>query len=369
MRHRARYSLEPVLQTRRNRVVDSGAWPFQRRKVLGTAAVRAGSSCEGHAAKGLDQDGGRRLTPDNWKSELTDDSGTDAARKTTSRPVITLKRGLRRGVRHDLRSRPVRPNVEHLRLVEVHGRLGGTCKVFKATAEDAKGIQFQVAVKPAPDASTLAGHLYANWCGEFVAASLGVPTPGLYLVELDRAVLSALGPDYSGVEPGPALASRFQAGAIPCALMLPLPDIHNVRNGPDSVAAAFVLDTVFQNTDRGGDVLVVPTESGPVKYDLCFNDNGWLVWFPLPMYTNPLRPRPMTHPWLKAMAPTADQYNAPVFCAEALNGVAMRNAFGACPPSLKQGEVHPTPREVVQTLRARASGLRDVDFVDVLRRT
>lgn len=244
-----------------------------------------------------------------------------------------------------------------VRLVEIHGPLGGTTKAFKATVEAADGERFQVCVKPCPSPTgMIAGHLFANWCGDVVAATIGVPVPPLYLLTLDAATLSSLGPTYADAVPGFALASRFQEGGIIVSQLIPHPEASQVRN-PESTASAVVLDTLFQNNDRGShNVLAIPHLSG--KYELCFIDNGWLVWFPPPMYTEPLLLRHLRHPWLFQMVTTTEPFDSPVFLAETLNRTTISARFRACPKHFRDPH-GPKPTEVVAAVFLRASRLRD----------
>jgi hypothetical protein len=293
------------------------------------------------------------------ETSLSKTPGEEAPPEMALRSPLTRRLGLRRGMHLERRARPITPDpVLHLRIIEVRGPLGGICKVFRAVAEDDRGRRFDIAVKPKPREGLLPGHLFANWCGDLLAEILGVPTPGLYLVDVEREMLRSLGPAYAEIEPGLALASIFQPGAVPCALMYPLPDKQHVRNGDHSVAAATVLDTILQYTDRGGDVLVVPARDGSGKYDLCFNDNGWLVWFPAPVHTHPLVVRAMTHPWLRSMVAAPTVYDPPIFMAETLHHRALQSAFAACPARFRDDPIGPTPRQVVRTARERAAELR-----------
>jgi hypothetical protein len=144
--------------------------------------------------------------------------------------------------------------------------------------------------------------------------------------------------------------------------MYPLPDIFNVRNGAAGVAAAIVLDTLLQNTDRGGDVLVVPAADGSPKYDLCFCDNGWAVWFPGEMYTRPLVVRTMMNRWLQSMMTSSEPFDTPVFLAEALDRKSLRAQFGSCPVEFRDDNGRPSPREIVGAVLLRVPQLRPAIF-------
>lgn len=276
--------------------------------------------------------------------------------RTVRVPVRRRAGALRRGspVR-GLASRWPKPM---LRIIGVHRRLGGTTKAFLATAETPDGAELDVCVKPrGPGDIMLQEHHFSNWCGDVVGAALGLPQPEMYLVELEAGMLSQLGPDYAAVRPGPALATRFQDNALTLGLLGFIIEPALIDNGDADVATAVVLDTLFQKTDRGGDVLLVPVERGGVsRYKLCFIDGGWLVWFPFPHRSEPLELQTMTDPLLSRFARNSEDFDPVLFSAEALDHT-MLQAFRRCPRAFRDPN-GVSPRAVYWTLRARAARLR-----------
>ncbi|HVG46108.1 MAG TPA: hypothetical protein VM890_15300 [Longimicrobium sp.] len=237
-------------------------------------------------------------------------------------------------------------------------RLGGSIGAWDATAESANGESVRVCVKPFSPSAILPDHLFANWCGNILGETLGVPVARAYLVRLDRDLIPSLGSRGAGVEPGIAFATQFQEDAV-LASELIRPDGHQIKN-PEAVACGVVMDSLLQQNDREDDVLLVPVPFSPGKYELCFIDNGWTVWFPLPTHLNPVTVRWMKEPMASLVQPP-EHFVVPLFMAQTLQEAELTMRFARCPLRFRRGS-SATPRTV-----ASAAVQRGVRLPDALR--
>jgi hypothetical protein len=197
---------------------------------------------------------------------------------------------------------------------------------FSGEAENEAGDSMLLCIKPRirSDPKESAERLLGEWLGYMVAGVLGIPTPTIYLVDLDEPFIDSTQGILHDVLPGPALGVTWQEGySSPF-----LPSNDQIVNG-ETISGAAVLDTLMYNNDRDGNILALPVAAAS-KFRLCFIDNGWIAWAafsPQEKAPPPQSPRGM----VRELAADVEVFNEFVFAGSTLSSTHVHKRIAEAP--------------------------------------
>lgn len=143
---------------------------------------------------------------------------------------------------------------------------------FAARGIDSEGRVVSLCVKPLVPGRGADGYMAAaELLGAVIGSILGVPVAEPGLAWVSPAFLASVAPALHDVIAGWAVATRWVPQAFSAAGM---DQRTMVVVNAESVAGVTVLDTLIDNHDRAGNILLQPMESSPREFALRYIDHG-----------------------------------------------------------------------------------------------